>query len=168
LTIRRRSSSFVDLARAPERLTPSSPAEGCRLRWGGCGQGEVRELRTDELLFDLQETTRLFNETSGRDLDADVLVDLTDRTEGWAARCNSSKRRSDRSPGNQRFIHELNGADHELYDYLAEEVVGDLPEDLQQFLMETALLQVVTPELAVAVSGLDQASAARLHLRLSA
>ena len=39
----------------------------------------------------------------------------------------------------------LNGADHEMYDYLAEEVVGDLPEELQRFLMDTSILQVVTP-----------------------
>ena len=56
----------------------------------------------------------------------------------------------------------LNGADHDLYDYLAEEVVGDLPEELQRFLMETSILQVVTPELAAVVSGHDPADVARL------
>ncbi len=154
------------LAQGPDRLTlllASRRLPGVsigRLR----ASGEVQELRTDELRFDLQETTRLFNETYGRDLDEDVLVDLTYRTEGWVASLQLVQAAlRDRSPGEiRRFIHELNGADHELYDYLAEEVVGDLPEDLQRFLMETSLLQVVTPELAVAVSGLDQSSAARL------
>jgi DNA-binding SARP family transcriptional activator/tetratricopeptide (TPR) repeat protein len=46
----------------------------------------------------------------------------------------------------------LDGADHDLYDYLAEEVVGDLDEDLQRFLMETSVLDIVTPELAAVVS----------------
>ena len=39
-----------------------------------------------------------------------------------------------------------------MYDYLAEEVVGDLDEELQRFLMETSILQVVTPDLAQVVS----------------
>ena len=62
----------------------------------------------------------------------------------------------DRSPREiRRFVRGLSGADQELYDYLAEEVVGDLPEDLQQFLMRTSILQVVTPDLAGIVTALD-------------
>ena len=49
-----------------------------------------------------------------------------------------------------------------MYDYLAEEVVGDLDEDLQRFLMETSILQVVTPDLAEVVSARDSAEVARL------
>jgi DNA-binding SARP family transcriptional activator len=50
----------------------------------------------------------------------------------------------------------LSGADQELYDYLAEEVVGDLPEDLQQFLMRTSILHAVTPDMAAVVTDLDE------------
>ena len=57
----------------------------------------------------------------------------------------------------------LSGADHELYDYLAEEVVGDLHADLQDFLMRTSILQVVTPEFAEVVTGLDQATTAQVN-----
>ena len=61
----------------------------------------------------------------------------------------------DRSTADIRaFVRGLTGADQDLYDYLAEEVVGDLPEDLQRFLMETSILQVVTPELAELATGL--------------
>ena len=49
-----------------------------------------------------------------------------------------------------------------MYDYLAEEVVGDLDEDLQRFLMETSILQVVTPDLAEVVSARESAEVARL------
>ena len=62
----------------------------------------------------------------------------------------------------RRFVRSLTGADQELYDYLAEEVVGDLPDDLQQFLMRTSILQVVSPELAAVVTGLDTEDTARL------
>ena len=56
----------------------------------------------------------------------------------------------------------MTGADRELYDYLAEEVVGDLPDDLQRFLMRTSILQVVTPFLAAIATQLSPESVASL------
>ncbi len=154
------------LARGPERLTlvfasrraPALPLS--RLR----AAGEVAELDTDALRFDLDETRQLFHETYGRRLEADVVQDLAQRTEGWIASLQLVQAAlRDRSPAEiRRFVQTLTGADHEMYDYLAEEVVGDLPEELQRFLMDTSILQVVTPELAAIVSGQDAVSVARL------
>ena len=62
----------------------------------------------------------------------------------------------------RQFVRGLSGADQELYDYLAEEVVGDLPEDLQRFLMRTSILQIVTADLAAVVTDLDPDDVARL------
>src|SRR5688572_22242805 len=154
------------LARGPERLTivfasrrqPSVPLAKLR------AVGEVAELATGELRFDPSETAQLFTETYGRRLEADVLADLAARTEGWIASLQLVQAAlRDRSPAEiRRFVRSLNGADHEMYDYLAEEVVGDLDEELQRFLMETSILQVVTPDLAQVVSGRGPADVARL------
>ncbi len=151
---------------APERLTivfasrrtPAIPIAKLR------ATGEVAELTTDDLRFDARETEQLFRETYGRTLDPDVLADVTARTEGWAASLqlvHAALR--DRSPAEIRgFVRGLTGADHELYDYLAEVVVGDLPDDMQQFLMRTSILQVVTAEFAEVVSGVSEADVSRL------
>lgn len=154
------------VARGPERLTivfasrrqPTIPL--ARLR----AAGDVAELGTDDLRFDLDETRRLFSETYGRTLDPDVLADVAARTEGWAASLQLVQAAlRDRSPAEiRRFVRGLSGADQELYDYLAEEVVGDLPEDLQQFLMRTSILQGVTPELAEVVTGAAASDVSRL------
>ena len=75
------------LNRGPDRMTVIfasrrlPPIPLARLR----AAGEVAELGTDDLRFDLDETTALFNVTYGRELEQDVLVDLTRRTEGWVA-----------------------------------------------------------------------------------
>ena len=143
--------------RAPERLSlvfvsrqqPSLPL--ARLRT----LGEVAELTAADLEFDLDETERLFRDTYKRPLEPDVLADLAVRTEGWAASLemvNTALR--DRSPGEVRaFVRGMTGAHGQLYDYLAEEVVGDLDDDTQHFLMTTSLLQSVDPTLAEVVSG---------------
>ena len=154
------------VARAPERLSiifasrriPTIPL--ARMR----ASGEVAEISTDDLRFDAAETARLFSETYGRTLEPDVLADVTARTEGWAASLQLVQAAlRDRSPAEiRRFVRGLTGADQELYDYLAEEVVGDLPEDLQQFLMRTSILQVVSADLAAVVTGLEPGDVTRL------
>ncbi|MEA2537403.1 MAG: hypothetical protein QOF11_1637 [Chloroflexota bacterium] len=145
------------IGRAPERLTlvflsrqlPTIPL--ARLRT----LGEVAELNATDLRFDLDETERLFRDTYKRPLEPDVLADLTHRTEGWAASLemvNAALR--ERSPGEIRaFIRGMTGAHGELYDYLAEEVVGDLDDETQRFLMTTSLLQAVDPVLAEVIGG---------------
>jgi ATP/maltotriose-dependent transcriptional regulator MalT/DNA-binding SARP family transcriptional activator len=154
------------VARAPERLSivfasrrpPTIPL--ARLR----ASGEVAQLGTDDLRFDATETRRLFAESYGRDLEPDVLADVVARTEGWAASLQLVQAAlRDRTPAEiRRFVRGLSGADQELYDYLAEEVVGDLPEDLQQFLMRTSILQTVTPDLAGVVAEIDPDVVGRL------
>lgn len=154
------------VGRAPERLSivfasrraPTVPLSKLR------AVGEVAEIGTDDLRFDASETAQLFTETYGRRIEPDVLVDLAHRTEGWIASLQLVQAAlRDRSPAEiRRFVRTLNGADHDLYDYLAEEVVGDLDTEFQRFLMDTSILQVVTPELAEVVSGREAADVARL------
>ena len=145
------------LARGPERLSivissrraPTLPLGRMR------AQGEVAELSVDDLRFDSSETERLFRESYGRPLDGDVLEELHRRTEGWAASLHLVQTAvRDRSALEVRaFVERLSGAEGHLYDYLAEEVLGDLPRDTQSFLMRTSILQLVEPELASLVTG---------------
>ncbi len=148
------------IARAPERVSfvvlsrrlPSLKV--ARLR----ALGEVAELGTDDLRFNGVETERLFRETYGQPLDGDVLEDLSRRTEGWAASLQLVQAAiRDRTPTEtRRFIRSLSGAEGDLYDYLAEEVVGDLPEELQNFLMKASILQSLGGTGLQDVSGLDE------------
>src|SRR5262249_5207637 len=112
--------------------------------------GEVAELGISDLRFSDSELEQLFRETYGRPLEPDVLTELARRTEGWAASLTLVQAAlRERSPSETRsFVRSLSGARDELHDYLPEEVVGDLPQIHQQFLMRTSILQVVTPELA--------------------
>jgi LuxR family maltose regulon positive regulatory protein len=139
------------LARAPERLTfvlisrRVPPVPLARLR----ALGEVDELRTSELRFDAVETEQLFRDTYALALEPSVVAELSRRTEGWAASLQLVRTAiRDRTPSEIRaFVNSLTGAQGELYDYLAEEVVGELTPELQRFLMRTSLLDIVEPVL---------------------
>jgi ATP/maltotriose-dependent transcriptional regulator MalT/DNA-binding SARP family transcriptional activator len=154
------------VARAPERITfviasrrtPNLPV--ARLR----GQGEVAELGTDDLRFNQAETEQLFRETYGRPLEPDVLNDLSRRTEGWAASLQLVQAAiRGRTAGEVRsFVRSLSGAEGELYDYLAEEVIGSLPAELQDFVMRASYLEVVDPDYTAAAFGTSPVDARRL------
>jgi DNA-binding SARP family transcriptional activator len=118
--------------------------------------GELAELGIADLRFSDGELEQLFRETYRRPLEPDVLSELSKRTEGWAASLTLVQAAlRERSPSETRsFVRGLSGARDELHDYLAEEVVGDLPLIHQQFLMRTSVLQTVTPELAQVATGL--------------
>lgn len=158
------------LARAPERVTivfssrRTPSVRVARLR----ALGEVAELTTDDLRFNDIETERLFRETYGQPLEPDVLDDLSRRTEGWAASLQLVQAAiRHRAAGEIRtFVRSISGAEGALYDYLAEEVVGDLPDDVQDFLMRTSLLESVDESLAALPTGLsrDEASVRILQL----
>ena len=154
------------LARAPERLsfvfasrrTPSIRL--ARLR----ALGEVAELGTDDLRFDAAETERLFTETYAMRLEPGLIAELSRRTEGWAASLQLVRTAlHDRDAAQIRaFVRSLSGAEGHLYDYLAEEVVGDLSSELQQFLMRTSLLETVDLTLGSVAADVTPAIAAQL------
>lgn len=147
------------LNRGPDRMSfvfatrREPPIRLARLR----AQGEVAELHTDDLRFDAVETERLFRDTYDIPIDPAMLTELGRRTEGWAASLQLVRAAlNDRDPSQVRaFISSLSGAEGHLYDYLAEEVIGDLPADLQQFLMRTSLLESVDLVLGPAAAGVS-------------
>ena len=151
------------VARAPDRTTivlsgrRRPPVGLSRLRT----HGEVAELTAEDLRFDHAETETLFRETYKRPLDRDSLAALERRTDGWIASLNLVRAAiRDRSDAEvRRFIREMSAAEGPLYDYLAEEVVGDLDAALQSFLMRTALLVDVEVALSAVAAEVDRATA---------
>ncbi len=154
------------IARAPAKLTvilasrrtPNLAAAALRAR------GELAELGREELRFDETETGRLFRESYRQPLEPDVLHDLQARTEGWAASLQLVRTAVDgRSTAQVRaFVQSLTGAEGDLYDYLAEEVVGELKADLRGFLIRIALLAEIDADIAAVAADVGVAEARRL------
>lgn len=142
------------------RSKPALPLGRLRARGG------VARLEGEDLCFERDETDRLFRDAYGRPLEPDVVEDLVDRTDGWPAALHLVRTAiDDRTPHEARtFIRELSGARGELHDFLAEEVVGSLPMELQQFLMRTAILEAVDPR---AVPVVDPPSAGHVPERVA-
>ena len=117
------------------------PVSGLRLR------GEVHEITVDDLRFGERDIGALFDQP----LDEQVSRQLIERTEGWPVAVQLIHLTHNGSVPFERHVSSLSGSRAELADYLNERVFKQLPEDLQQFLLETAHLERLNGDLADAV-----------------
>jgi ATP/maltotriose-dependent transcriptional regulator MalT/DNA-binding SARP family transcriptional activator len=119
--------------------------------------GGYAELRTDALRFTEPEMGELFRDVYNNPLDPAELLELDRRTEGWAASLQLVQvSLAERQTPEQRleFIRSITATrDSDLFDFLAEEVLDQQPEDTRDFLLATSILQQITPEVAERLTG---------------
>jgi ATP/maltotriose-dependent transcriptional regulator MalT/DNA-binding SARP family transcriptional activator len=119
--------------------------------------GGYAELRTNALRFTECEIDELFRDIYNDPLEPAEVAEIERRTEGWAASLQlvevSLRERS--SPEERRqFIHSMPDTnDSDLFDFLAEEVLDQQPEETRNFLLTTSILQQITPEVAERLAG---------------
>jgi len=124
--------------------------------------GRLVEVRAEQLRFTTGEAAELLGRSLGLALDEQDVSRLVARTEGWVAGLQlAGLRLADRpDPGARSdFIERFTGADRHVVDYLGEEVLAAQPDDVRSFLLETAVLDRVSAELAAAVTGRDDCAA---------
>jgi LuxR family transcriptional regulator, maltose regulon positive regulatory protein len=81
---------------------------------------------------------------------ADITL-LHARTEGWPVALQLARLWLDRGQRTPDSLQEFFGRTTEMTDYLAEQVIQDLPADLREFLLETSILERFDASLADAV-----------------
>ena len=128
------------------RADPPLPLARLRAR------GELLEVRAADLRFTAEEAAALVSST-GVELPATEVEELTGRTEGWAAALRlaaiSLRGRPDHADQVRRF-----GASHRyVLDYVVEEVLAGLPRESQEFLLRTSILERLCGPLCEAVAG---------------
>ncbi|MEO6891835.1 MAG: hypothetical protein ABI456_19720 [Ktedonobacteraceae bacterium] len=116
-------------------------------------QQQALELRTDDLRFDLAESSQFLRAGSGIDLSDRDIAALEELTEGWITGLQlallSMRGRQDLSG----FIQTFTGRHRYIFDYLAEEVLVRLSEEVQQFLLATSILSSMCAPLCDALTG---------------
>src|SRR4029079_4488017 len=103
---------------------------------------------------------RLFRDAYRRPLDEDLVSDLHERTEGWAALLTLVRTGlEDRATADPRaLIDTLQASRGDLYEFLAEEVMGSLPPELQHFLTRVSVLMAVDVPSAMLVDDRPEAA----------
>ena len=105
-----------------------------------------------ELLFTDEETQQLFRQVFGLELTREQLTEYRERTEGWITALQLIRQVAQRQALAQAATEEARAADldqifrqseRDIFDYFAEEVFADEPEDIQRFLLHISLLDYV-------------------------
>lgn len=110
-------------------------------------------LLADDLRLNRTETAAYFREVKQLTLAEEELDQLHSRTEGWITALHLAALALPRQPDRRAFLAGLSGAERDIADYLAEDVVASLPEGLQLFLDQTSMLDEFNAELCNALTG---------------
>jgi LuxR family maltose regulon positive regulatory protein len=116
-------------------------------------QGQMNEIRAADLRFSQQEAGAFFNDVMGFGLAPDLVAQLEARTEGWIAGMHmAALALPDDADSRTDFVESFAGNDRYVMDYLVEEVLLRQSDEVQNFLMRTAILKRLSGPLCDAVA----------------
>jgi LuxR family maltose regulon positive regulatory protein len=115
------------------------------------------EIRAVDLRFSYEEMECFFNEILGLSLAPKDLAHLEERTEGWIAGLQMAalalKGISQTMPEEiSSFVSNFAGSNRYILDYLVEEVLNHQPREIQDFLLQTSILESLSGPLCDAVT----------------
>ncbi len=120
-------------------------------RWRA--HGELAEIRAAQLRFTPGEASAYLGDAAGLQLAPAQAAALEQRTEGWIAALQLAalSLRGHQNPA--EFITRFAGDNGFILDYLVEEVLARQPQPVQDFLLQTSILDRLTGPLCDAVTG---------------
>ncbi|MBK5051671.1 LuxR family transcriptional regulator [Burkholderia sp. R-70006] len=137
LTLLERGSQWLHLVVA-SRTRPSWPLATLKAR------GLVHEVEAGDLVLSLSEASQIL----GPELGQSALATVHSKTEGWAVAVQLARLWLARGSGSAFGLPSFSGRVAEVAEYLAEQLLDNMPEDCREFLLETSLLERFNAELA--------------------
>jgi LuxR family maltose regulon positive regulatory protein len=116
-------------------------------------KGILSEIRARDLSFTQKEASEFFNAVRQMALNAGEIKTMLAKTEGWAAGLQLAAISLQNYPDRRDFMRAFAGDDRHVADYLFDEVLRNLSENIQTFLVETSILEQLCAELCMAVTG---------------
>ena len=115
--------------------------------------GSLVEIRTTDLSFTAPETQQMMAGVLPQPIADETIDMLVHGTQGWGAGLHLARLYLRQQQDLASLPAALEGGAHYAMDYLATEVVAQLPKSIQGFLLQTSLLERVSAAACVAVSG---------------
>lgn len=115
------------------------------------GRDDMLELRTSDLRFTQEETTTFLIEVMELPLSAEDCALLQTRTEGWITGMQLAVCSLRNHEDAVAFITEFSGNNHYVMDYFIEEVLNQQSAVIQDFLLQTCILERLNASLCDAV-----------------
>lgn len=103
-------------------------------------QGELVEIRTQDLRFSREETRKYIEKTLKSSLADNDLSALDNRIEGWIAGLQMAVLSLRDKENTHEFVASFSGSHRFIMDYLTEEIYNQQPPHIQAFLLKTSIL----------------------------
>lgn len=117
------------------------------------GRGQLTELGVADLRFARDEVDAFLTRKMRLGLSPEEVDALAASTEGWVVGLHLAAL-SWRSRGVHRGqLGRLSGADREVFDYLSEEILGDQPRSIREFMMRTSITDRLNGSLCEVLTG---------------
>jgi len=127
-------------------------------------KGKMAEIRLEELKFSEDETGKLFAGIKELSLNEQQLYKLHQKTEGWITGLQLAAISLTSSPHKDQFIESFAGSHRHILHFLSEEVITRQPETVQEFLLQTSILNRFSAPLCNTVT--ERQDSAELLTRL--
>jgi LuxR family maltose regulon positive regulatory protein len=114
-------------------------------------RGELGEVRANELAFTDAEADLLLNGQLKLGLESDLVEQLNDRTEGWPAGLYLAALSLAGVDDRRAFVESFAGSNRHVVEYLGAEILDTQPDDVQQFLLQTSIVDRMSPALCDAL-----------------
>lgn len=128
------------------RADPGLPLARLRVR------GDLVEIRLADLRFTAEEAAAYLNDVMHLGLSPADAATLERKTEGWIAALQLAVLSLEGHDDAAAFIEDFAGSGRYVFDYLIDEVLARLPDDLRDFLLTTSVLRRMSAPLCDAVT----------------
>ena len=118
-------------------------------RWRA--RGQLVEVRQEDLRFTSEEAACFLNQGMALSLSSEDIHTLNRRAEGWIAGLQMAAVSLQGRDDTASFVQSFGGSHRYILDYLMEEVLSRQPEEVTQFLLQTAVLERLCADLCDAV-----------------
>jgi len=112
----------------------------------------LKEINTKNLRFSERDVAQFIGQQLSTPLDESAIHKITQQTEGWPAAIQLVTLALLGASNHQEILGKISGNVLDIADYLAKDVLGKLTPQMQQFLLNTAVLNRFQPELCDAVN----------------
>jgi len=123
------------------------------------GRSQLTEIRAQELRFSKKEGITFLSQVAGLSLDATTATMLVDKTEGWVTGLRLSALSLQRGSDLKQQLSMLPEKSRYVIDYIVKEVIEQQPDDIQDYLLKTSILERFCGPLCSAVADIDGAEA---------
>jgi LuxR family maltose regulon positive regulatory protein len=126
------------------------------------GRNQLNEVRMANLRFTTEEAAAFLNQTMGLSLTPDQIDSLASRSEGWIAGLQLAALSLRGQENQDRFVQTFTGGTHFVLDYLSDEVFQLQPPHIQDFLLQTAILNRLSGPLCDAVCQINPGASQKI------